>query len=261
MLPLGGASLFVASLVVPSFVFLEPYRTGESIAVLGGLLACAGLVIVVSGVALCFIAWRRTARFVTAHSPTDELRVEDFDTPALGIKTAMPIVLIAGIHRPKLLISEGATGLLEPAELQVAIQHELAHVVSRDNLKKLVIHCVKFPFMKQLERDWLQATEYAADDAAAISESAAVDLASALLKVAGHSGATGTPELAMSLVRDADDALGTRVARLLSWQGRRASRSRSRKRLFISIVSIAMLASIYMPVLKQIHEATELLVR
>ena len=182
MLPLSAASLFVAALVVPSFVFLEPYRTGESVGVLGFLLALGGLVILVSGVVSSLIAWRRTACFVTAHSTGDELRVKGLDTPGRGIKASMPMVLVAGIHRPKLLISEGATGLLEPGELDVAIQHELAHVVAHDNLKKLMIHSVKFPLMQQLERDWLEATEYAADDAAATSESAAVDLASALLK-------------------------------------------------------------------------------
>jgi len=118
---------------------------------------------------------------------------------------------------------ERATGLLEPGKLEVAVQHELAHVAAHDNLKKLMIHSVKFPLMQQLERDWLEATEYAADDAAATSESAAVDLASALLKVASHSASTAMPELAMSLVRDADHALRARVRRLIAWQSRRTS--------------------------------------
>ena len=46
-----------------------------------------------------------------------------------------------------------------------------------------------------------------------------------------------------------------------SIQSRPASPCRPGERLLIAIVSIAMLASIYMPLLRQVHEATELFVR
>ena len=63
------------------------------------------------------------------------------------------------------------------------MNHEIAHVRRRDNLKKLLLRFVAFPRMAGLEAAWIEATEMAADDAAVLNASEALDLAAALLKL------------------------------------------------------------------------------
>jgi Zn-dependent protease with chaperone function len=67
--------------------------------------------------------------------------------------------------------------------LQTALNHEVAHVSRRDNLKKLLLRFVAFPGMSGLETAWLEATEMAADDAAVSTAGDALDLAAALIKL------------------------------------------------------------------------------
>jgi hypothetical protein len=258
-LPLSIATFFAAFLVVPSFLYLEPYRTSEVIGVTGLTLAGGGFLTLGFGAVSVLFAWWETARFI-AHCPrTASVEVNGSENIAVGIAGTTPILAVVGIYQPKLLISEGATGLLEPAEMQAAIRHELAHVGFCDNLKKLILRFTTFPFLAGLDRSWMQAAEVAADDAAALNESAAVDLASALLKVAPQSNAGRVPELAMSLAPNADKALRARVERLLAWQPREP---RSR-RLPVGIVlcAVALLTATYLPLLQHVHELTELLVR
>jgi hypothetical protein len=258
-LPLGAATFLAAFLVVPSFLYLEPYRTSEVIGITGLTLAGGGFLTLGFGAVSVLSASWKTARFITRCPRTAPVEVNGSENFAVGIARTTPVLFVAGIYQPKLLISEGATRLLEPAEMQAAIRHELAHVVFRDNLKKLTLCFAKFPFLAGLDRNWMQAAEVAADDAAALNESAAVDLASALLKVAPQSNAARLPELVMSLVPNHDKALRTRVERLLAWHPREP-RSR-RLPVGVFLCALALLTATYLPLLQHVHELSELLVR
>jgi len=148
--------------------------------------------------------------------------------------------------------------------MAVAIRHEMAHVRGRDNLKKMVLRFYAFPFFSSLEREWLMAVEMAADDAAVTDERTALDLASALIKIARASAGTMAPELAMSLVPEKGARLSVRIQRLLSWQRPVSARRpylNLRKIVALGGLAAVLIALNYSWVLAQMHEFTELLVR
>jgi len=261
-LPPAGALLFVAAFVVPAFVGLEPQSTDERFGIPGIALASAGLLIVALGAVSALLASWQTARFVASCPKSGaRRRVGDAGAGAVEVVSAKPLFVVAGIHRPKLLISEQAVRLLDENEMRVAVRHELAHARFRDNLKKLGLRAARFPFLSGLERSWMQAAELEADDAAVTDPSGALDLASALLKIAGASSPAPLPHLAMSLVPGTQSALQARVQRLLAWEPRRSSPSSARQRVFFLVFALAALAAGYAPLLRHVHELCELLVR
>lgn len=257
--PLAGAVAVVVLLILPSFLLREPYRTDETIALWGGALACGGLAVIVFGVVSVVSAWWNTHRFVASCSGIR--RELQPGASAVVITTPGPVLLVAGICRPKLLISKRAGEILDHREMQAAIRHELAHVRFCDNLRRLVLRFCRFPLLAGLEREWMRAAELAADDAAATDQASALDLASALLKMASRSCAAPIPEVAMSLVSECDNALQVRVQRLLAWHP--AATRRSHKVLY-ALPAVSVIVLFVMgcgPLLERVHELTELFVR
>jgi Zn-dependent protease with chaperone function len=169
----------------------------------------------------------------------------------------------AGIVHPRVLLSTTAEFLLTPNELSTALNHELAHVRRRDNLKKLLLRLVPFPGMSGLETAWLEATEIAADDAAVSSTSQALDLAAALLKLSRLAPLEIAPRLTAGLVHSPASAMNARIERLVAWTEplQRPQKSPIRYALGAVAVGVAALAFSYSSLLVGVHEATELLVR
>ena len=182
--------------------------------------------------------------------------------PAYRTSGRGPALIVAGVHRPALLVSERALEVLEKAEMRAAIEHELAHVRSYDNLKKLLLHICAVPFLYAVDRAWLQAAEIAADDRAAGNEKSAVDLASALLKIARLGFRAKMPDLAMSFV-PTGHSLERRVARLLAWQPPTpmSAQKPSATPALYSLGGLALMAASYSWSLAQVHKLTELLIR
>jgi len=257
--PLIAAAIITSSVVLPSFLYLEPYATSETIGVTGLTLASGGVTALVFGFASVLVAWWNTSRLI-GRWPRTAVLPNGIEADIVGIKLSRPLFLVAGVCRPQLMISEGATSILEASEMQAAIRHELAHVASRDNLKKLVLRFAKFPFMAGLEQCWMQAAEFAADDAAAIDEATAVDLASALLKVASQPNSENLPDLAMSLNPEPSAALRVRVERLLTWKPK-LRRSQTLLSFAMALTVVGSVAATYLPLLRYAHELSELLVR
>jgi hypothetical protein len=106
----------------------------------------------------------------------------------------------------------------------------------------------------------MHAAEFAADDAAATDESSAMDLASALLKVATQASARQMPELAASLLPDTDHTLRARIERLMAWQPRPACARSHRSTLFI-VATFGIFAVSLGPLLRHVHELSEFLIR
>lgn len=260
--PFAFAIAVVGLFVIPSFLYLEPLGTSEVLGTPALGLASGGIAVVATGAASVLLASWRTARFIAACTKTRQLEIADSDTPAIEISGSAAILAVAGVCQPKLLISEQAHRLLEPGEMQAAIQHELAHVVRHDNLKKLAIRFVRFPFLAGLERRWLQAAELAADDAAVDNENAAVNLASALLKVARQSNGARIPDVAMSLVPENECTLRVRVERLLAWKPVETQRRpRASWWTALGLPVLVVVAVCYWPLLRNVHELSELFVR
>jgi len=173
----------------------------------------------------------------------------------------IPPLTLVGVYHPRVLVSESTIALLSAKELRIALKHELEHMKSCDNLKKLIFRCCPFPGMAKLEGAWAQSAELAADDAAVSDQSEAIDLAAALIKLSRLVRVEAAPFHVMNLVAG---SLSLRVARLLAWDESSKSR-RVRIRTWFVLpfaVAVSLLVTIaYSPVLGLTREVTEWLVR
>lgn len=262
ILPLLVAFVAVVLFTIPSFFRFEPRWDDEPIGVAVLALAASGSAIVIFGIFNMLLAWTRTRRSVSSWIADSQTLKLEAAVPAFQTCESAPLLAVAGLCRPTLLVSGCARRLLDDSELEVAIRHELAHVQRRDNLKKLVLCACPFPFLGALEHAWLEAAEINADDDAVCDEPSALDLASALLKLSRLSPRTPSAELAMDLVSCSPGAVAARVQRLLAW----TPRPRPQRRLLpIALPAAAMAVTTaalsYMWVLARVHEFTEILVR
>jgi beta-lactamase regulating signal transducer with metallopeptidase domain len=142
----------------------------------------------------------------------------------------------------------------------MALKHELEHMKSRDNLKRLILVFCPFPGMAKLESAWSQAAELAADDAAVSNQRDALDLAAALVKLS-RLVPVKAPVCSAGFVAG---SIRQRVERLLDWD--EASKARRVRIRTWFIVPFAVAASLFVsvahgPVLTLTHEVTEWLVR
>jgi Zn-dependent protease with chaperone function len=260
VLPLMGAGGLLALFTLPSFLYLEPYFTDERIGVGAFAMAAAGAMVLLTGFFNSARAWVRTSRFLSVCLSRSRRLEPANGTCTYEVQDEDPLILVAGAWRPTLLVSTGAVALLDAGEIHAAIQHELAHVQRRDNLKKLVLRFCALPWLAALDREWLKATEEAADDAATQDEATALDLASALIKMAQAPSRGGTPELGMALVPPNRASVSARVQRLLS--ERCPAHCNNRLLWWVLLTSAVLAASAhYAWALVQMHEATEFLVR
>ena len=105
------------------------------------------------------------------------------DMPVFRTGKHTPTLTVVGVRDSKVLVSENAIAALSADELGTALRHEVAHIRSRDNLKKLLFRFSAFPGMTKLEYAWSQFAEMAADDEAVTSFRDALDLAAALISL------------------------------------------------------------------------------
>jgi len=143
------------------------------------------------------------------------------DIPAFRIHTHFPIVAIVGMVRPILVVDASVHDACTPAELSAILAHERGHLRRWDNVRRALFAatpdlCAGARTGPSLRDAWRDATEEAADDAAAEQgEDVRVQLAQALVRVAriAHDAAPA-PLPASTLYRG--DAVERRVRRLLS---------------------------------------------
>lgn len=266
MFPLATAAVITAAFTVPSFLLLEPRTIDEPLGGIPLMLGIAGAALGIFGMMNAGVALRRTSRTVASWEA--EAQPVDLDTcspvPVLRIFPAVPALTTAGIVRPRVLMSGVAEFLLTGNELQTALNHELAHVRRRDNLKKLLLRFVAFPGMAGLEAAWFEAIEMAADDAAVESAGQALDLAAALIKLSRLGPADARADLSAALVHSPAAAMNARVARLIAWSGDRLvspPRFSSWYGVGAVLTGLAVFAIVYSPLLVRVHTATEWLVR
>lgn len=154
------------------------------------------------------------------HVGAPRLRV--VDTPA-------PVLLVAGVRRPTLVVSRGTLARLDARERRAALAHELAHLARRDPLLGWVLmgcRLVAFfnPAVQLVARAAVRELEWRADDLAAAITADREALASGLGKLAGAGEAGGAPPRRRRLVRRLvaglrarvqDEAIRARCRRLL----------------------------------------------
>jgi Zn-dependent protease with chaperone function len=221
MAPVAMTLFLVVGFCVPSYIWLEPDIASERVG-----LAC--LVAAVLGAAVWIVALvrggssvARTVRYVHAcRINSVETTVGRDSAQVLVLKDEVPLMAVAGVMHPCLVVSQSVMDALSDEQKEAAFRHESAHRTSRDNLKKFLFLLAPdiLPFvsgLSGLEQGWAKFTEWAADDQAVDGDAKrALSLASALVKVA-KMGVHPTPSYLLSSLVDDDRDLEVRVDRLL----------------------------------------------
>lgn len=261
VLPLVASIVITLAFVVPSFQLLEPRSIHEDMGVMPLALGACALLLIAWGCFRVIITQTTTSRVVArwlegAHPLDAGAEAVTFRSS----REAPPLTLV-GVRKPRVLVSESTVALLSSDELHIALKHELAHVRSRDNLKKLVFRFSPFPGMAKLESAWSQAAELAADDAAVSNRHDAIDLAAALVKLSRLLPVEVAPACTVGFVTG---SISVRVARLLAWDEAGKTRPARVHRWYaippVLAALICVLAT-YGPALALTHEVTEWIVR
>ena len=269
LLPAGAALATVAGLCVPSYLLLEPAATSEEVGLscLGAALLCLAC----WGFALAR-SWRATSRSLGyiryCRMVGRRTRLGAEGSPAWVVDGPAPFLALAGIVRPRLMVSSDVVAALSAEQLAVALRHEQAHQMSRDNLKRLLVLLAPdvLPFWRAfdiLERGWARFTEWAADDDAVGGDaSRSVSLAAALVRVARLGACPQTAPLVTSLLADNDD-LAARVERLLRESpGKAAERGRPLLAWGTTLAAVGLFAGMLQPAtMYSVHRLLEHLTR
>jgi hypothetical protein len=270
LFPFALASIAIAGLCVPSYLWFEPQGQAEPIGPICAAAAALGMLLWVLAGIRGLTAVVRTFAFVRkCRKSGRELWAPGEASPILVVDAAAPLLALSGIVRPRLFLSRGVWETLAPEELQAALRHEQAHRKSRDNLKRLVFllfpEVVPFvPSFAALERRWAVVSEWAADDAASGGDDRwALWLASALVRVA-RMGRGTQPALAASLTA-CGCGLEARVNRLLQASAlcqESASRHGMRWQSAVWLAGAFAAALIFLPpALSSVHRLLEILLR
>jgi len=167
-------------------------------------------------------------------------------------RSSQPMVAVSGIFKPQLICTEVARTLLNEDELVSVLRHEQVHVDRRDNLRELLSKFAAhlrpplqdFHDIRRMRR---RLTECAADAAAACDEMTALNLASALVRLARNMPRDNSEEhfCVSTVVPDASSsAVADRVERLLHFSDlHRTDRSRWVVLGFLTI-SLALLLAL-----------------
>ena len=271
LLPVALASVLVLGLCLPSYLWLEPKTAAERVgfaccvsALLGAAVWGASIARVLRSAAVSHGYARRCQQVGR------ETRVPGVPSPVLVLDDEAPLLALAGVVCPRIVISRGVLRALSPKQLEAALRHEQAHRTSRDNLRRLLLLLIPdvFPFFRihaTLEGYWGRLTEWAADDRAIEGDSLRpLSLATALVRVARMGATARLPELVASLVaRDHD--LSARVERLLRAVPAREERPGRVRALLggVALVTVISLAAAMLRpnTLYSVHRLLERLVR
>jgi len=219
--PMALAVFVVLAFCIPSYLWLEPEAAGEKFGFVCFLMATLGAGIWVLSITRVASAVRGTVRYLhQCERHGRKINVPGEPSPALLLADNAPVLAVAGVVHPRLVISKRVLRGLTAEQRDAALRHEQAHRISRDNFKRFLILLTPdvLPFLRtfaSLERAWAKFTEWAADDQATEGDSRrALSLASALVQVAKMGSKPQLSYLFSSLVDD-DHELSERVDRLL----------------------------------------------
>jgi Zn-dependent protease with chaperone function len=245
VVPIAAGVAGLVLLVLPAYVAHEPRSTNEYIGYKLALLA----VVSAAGISLALIrglaSWRATSRLTADWlSQAQLISLPGVDIPCYQIKHPFPVIAIVGTLRPRLFIANHVFEKLEPGEMVGAIHHEVGHLIAQDNLKRGLLRACRnvlliIPCGRRLDQDWAEVSESAADEhAAGRGGRVALDLASALVKIARMipSGACPAMPAGVFLVGDEPGGIRARVNRLVQL----ASAERPHTRRRFSIPSILL---------------------
>jgi len=263
-LPAVAALTFVAAVFVPSYLRFEPRETIEGFDLTLTLFALLALAVIAFAAFRGLRAWRRAALQAAVWTRSGRpLFINGIDVPVYTIGSApAPLMALVGLASPRVFVSERLVDALAGDELRATLAHELSHVRSGDNVKRLLMRLLPDALAgtataTAIEQRWASAAEHAADhDATGADPAARCALASALVKVARLT----PPSLPMlepisTLVGGGD--LASRVESLLAEP---AALAASRRAIWALAAALAACTIAYAPLLRGVHEITEVLV-
>jgi hypothetical protein len=265
ILPAVLAASFVALVFVPSYWRYEPRETAEGFDITLMACALAALLMLAAAGARGVAAWwranRRTRLWMRTSRPIDL----GTTLPAFAVDAEQAVMALVGVFRPRLLVTRGLIDALTDEELAASVAHELGHSRAWDNLKRLAMRAAPDVLAatdtaRAIERRWASAAEHDADRMCGRASAATrCALASALVKVARLtppepiiaepiSTLIGGGEIAsrVRVLLDDGTAAPARQPRSLQW--------------ICAAIAVAALASTYGPLLRSVHELTEILV-
>ena len=224
LFPVAIGLICVGLLLVPAYFTHEPRDNYEEFSLklaIVSLFSAVGI-----GLALLrgFMSWRVTSRLSAEWlEQAQAVNLPEIDVPTYSIEHAFPLIAVVGTIRPRLFVARQVFETLTRDELSAAIQHEVGHLVARDNLKRSLIRACRdtlllIPCGRPLDAAWKEASEAAADEHAARGgPSVALSLAAALVKIARMipPGGNAAMPAAVMLFGDQQGSVDERVRRLL----------------------------------------------
>ena len=221
LLPAALGMLVLFVLCVPSYLWLEPRASVERVGLLCIAAAAAGAALWVMAAARTLRAVVESLRFRARCDRSGVmLKPARKNERVTVIETGYPLIALAGLLHPRVVVSRSAMNALSAEEFAAALEHEKVHRASGDNWKRLLLRAAPeaVPFSRsfaKIEQAWLRFSECAADaDSTHGDEHASLALASALIEVARLGTSRQVPAAVSSLVPDPRD-LAERIDRLL----------------------------------------------
>jgi len=260
--PAIAAFTFVTVLFVPSYWRYEP-RQVEDLDVTLVVVALATLGLFVAAALRGYRAWRHASRRSRAWRRASRPLDIDGAIPIYEVPIDTPIMALVGVFRPRLLVTRGVVSALTTDELRAGIAHELGHVRAWDNLKRLAMRSAPdFLWLARaagvIEARWASAAEHAADRAAGQNGERRCALASALVKIARLTPMRTPIGEPISTLVDGGD-IASRVNSLLD-DAAPATPRQSLSRIALGLGIAVAFAAAYGPLLRLVHEGTEVLV-
>lgn len=272
LLPLALACAVTFGLSLPAFLEFEPYSTKEGVGFRLMALAVLGALVLL-GMAMRAVNILRATRTAQQgwRDHSERMEIEAMRAPVYRVENGTSLLVVTGIFRPTIFVAREITQALSQDELRAALAHEMAHVLSFDNLKQLLLKITRAPrWLETLSNsysEWTSAAEIAADHRALAEGASVLELSSALIKVGRlKRPPAGGETVASHLVPTAcSGSLESRVVRLSEiLEGAEtapASGINGSHLLLPIIISLAAYLACIHAVLPAVHEALEFLVR
>ena len=216
----AALGLLAGLMTVGAFLLFEanPHREAVGPAALAG--AGAGLLLLAMAAVRSVSVIRASSALRRQWRARRAVRIDGCPVDVVAAEIPFPVVALLGCVRPRLIVASHVLEACTPAEIDVVIAHEMAHLSARDNLRRILFAVSPDALggsraARDMERAWAEATELAADDrAAGASTARRLDLASALVKVARLAANAAVPALpASALFRG--EPVADRVRRLV----------------------------------------------
>jgi Zn-dependent protease with chaperone function len=225
-LPALLALLTAALLVIPAYLAYEPRHSAEPVSLKLGLLAMLSATGIGVSIYRSIATHRATASLTYDWlRQAEPLQIAGIDIDAYQIQHTFPLIAIVGFLRPRLFVARQLLEILTPEEISAAVAHENGHLAARDNLKRGLLRACRdalliIPSGRSLDQAWSDASEEAADEnAARQSNGTALDLASALVKIARIIPPGARPTMPAGVFLFGDDetkGVKSRVRRLIA---------------------------------------------